>query len=157
MATTVTIAEVASKIVKETQAYKLPKDAKSVKGMAACADDLYTVVQERYALNKVVDALQAKEALLREHFIENLGKSDATGITGKLARITIKLKTVVSVTDWTEVYGYILKTAKKDPGVWSLLQKRIGDKAVQEMWENGKKLPGTEPLEVKSISMNKVS
>lgn len=155
MAATVTIADIANKIVKETTAYKLPPNPKSLKAMSICADDLYTVVHERYALNKAVEALQKKEALLREHIIENVSK-DSTGVAGKIASVAVKIKSVVTVKDWPKLYDYILKAAKKDPGAWSLLHKRVGDKAVQEIWEAGKDVPGVESMDVPVVSISKV-
>lgn len=155
MATTVTIADTAAKIVKDVSSYKLPKDPSSVKGLSQCADDFYTTKQERFALNKAVEALEKKEALLRDHIIENLGKS-STGVAGKIARASITLKTIVKVTDWKAFYKYIALAAKKDEGAWSLLQKRVGESAVKEIWESGKKIPGLEPEDIKVVSLNKV-
>ena len=130
--------------------FKLPKT------LAACADLLYTTQQKRYALDKQSDAMKAEEAQLREHLINNLPKSDATGVAGSIARASISIKEVVQVKDWEGVYAHILKNAKKDPGVWSLLQKRVGDKAVKEVLESGKKIPGVELMDVKTVSLNKV-
>lgn len=155
MATTVTIADIAAKIVKDVGTYKLPADPKSTKAMSKCADDLYTTQQDRFALNKAVEALEKKEALIREHLIDNLSK-DSTGIAGKVARASIKMKTVVKVADWTKFYAFILASAKKDPGAWSFLQKRPGEGAIKELWDSGKKVPGVEPLDVPTVSLNKV-
>lgn len=155
MATTVTIADIANKIIKETDGYKLPKDPTSLKSMSLVADELYTTQQDRYALNKAVEALGKKESLLREHLIDNL-KKDSTGIAGRIARASIKMKTVVQVEEWPKVYEYILKHARKDSGAWSLLQKRIGEGAVKEIWESGKTIPGVKPLDVPTVSLNKV-
>lgn len=155
MASTVTLADMITKITKDVAAYKLPKDPKSVKALSLVADELYTTQHERYALNKAVEAMAAKESMLREHLIDNLSK-DSTGIAGKIASASIKMKTVVKVSNWTLFYKYILTNAKKDEGAWSLLHKRVGDKAVQEIWDSGKKIPGVEPLDVPVVSLNKV-
>lgn len=158
MATTVTavnIAETAAKIIKQAEAFKLPKDAAAVKGMSLCADELYTTKQERFALSKALDALKAKEAMLTEHFIENLSK-ESTGVAGKVARASIQLKTVVQVEDWSAFYKFVAAQTKKDPGAWSLLQKRVGEGAVKEYWEAHKKVPGVIPFDVKVVSLNKV-
>ncbi len=125
---------------KPAAAPKLPKT------LAACADEYYTVMQERLKLQRQVDELKKRETLLAEHLIQNLPKSDATGVAGKLARVTVVNKIRPEVEDWDALYGYIVKQSKKDPGVWALLQRRVGDAAVQEVWNAGKEVPGVKPF-----------
>lgn len=126
------------------------------KSIAACADALYTTRQARLDLKKQVDILEAQEALLREHIIANLPKSQATGIAGKIARATIVMKDVVQVEDWDKVYAYIAKNQARNPGVWALMQRRIGEAAVKEVWNAGKTIPGTAKLEIPTVSLNKL-
>lgn len=128
----------------------------SAKKLAAMADTLYTTRLQRYALQKQVDALKAEEAKLTDAFIENIPASDATGIAGKLARITVTSATVPQVEDWDKLHAYILKEGKKNPGVWALLQRRVGELAVKELWDAGKAVPGVVPFGIKKLSINKV-
>lgn len=134
----------------KTPAVKLPKT------LAGCADSLYETQQTRYRLQKELDAMKEYEGLLREHLIENLPKSDATGVAGKVARATVKTDTVYSPTDWEAVHTYILANAKKNPGVWSIMQKRLGGEAVKELDEAGKLPKGIERIQVPKISLSKV-
>lgn len=126
------------------------------KTLAACADQLFIIRTERLKLQQSVAALEARESALREHLIKNLPKSQASGIAGKLARVSVVTKTVVQVTDWDALNAYVLKNGKKNPGVFALYQRRVGDAAVREMWAAGKEVPGTAPLDVPVISMNKL-
>ncbi len=134
----------------EMKAKPLPKT------LAGCADELYTIRQQRFALQKQVEAIQARESQLSEELINKLPKSAASGIAGKVARVTIETKTVCQVVDWDKVNDYIIKNAKKNPGVFALYQRRIGESAVKEMWEAGKSVPGVEPMEVPRVSLNKL-
>lgn len=124
--------------------------------LAACADALFSTRESRLALQKQVDALAAQEAQLRDHLINTLPKSSATGIQGKLVRVSIVNKEVVSVTDWELLHAYITKTQKKNPGVWSLMNKAVGVAGVKEMWDRGVQVPGVTKLDVPTVSMNKV-
>lgn len=133
-----------------------PAEFKPPKTLAACADQLYNTQQQRYALQKQVEELSKQETILREHLINNLPKSDATGVAGKVARATVKSRDVYVVKDWDKLYGYITLNAKKNPGVWSLLQRRLGEGAAAEIISAGKKLPGVEAGTVPVISLNKV-
>jgi hypothetical protein len=137
--------------------FKMPKT------LAACADMAYELRQERYALQKQVEELKSRESALVEHLIETLPKSDALGITGKKARATIKETEIVDLQgDGAEpfagVYDYILKNGRKDPGVWSLLQRRLGSEAAKELIAAGKgKLIGAKLGTVKTISLTKLA
>jgi hypothetical protein len=133
-----------------TTVFKFPKT------LGAAADLLHTTRLARLTLQKDVDALQATETALSDHIIANLPKSDATGVAGKLVRVSVVSKTVVTVTDWDAIYAHIIKTQKKDPGVWALLQRRVGDAAVKEAWESGVKIPGTDRILVPKLSVNKL-
>lgn len=123
------------------------------KSLASCADMLYKIREERYALNKQVTALEEKEAVLREHLINNLPKSDATGIAGKVARATVESKSIVQVSDWDKLQAYILKNAKK--GAFALMQRRISEGAVREIWDSGKEVPGCTSFKVPVVSVVK--
>ena len=131
-------------------AVKIPKT------LAECGDLAYQIRAERYALQKKVKELDAQESALEDHLINNLPRSEATGVRGKVAQAKIEDKDIVIVQDWLEVYEYIVKHQKKDPGVWSLVQRRIGDATVKEMWAQGKKMPGCVKATVKVVSLTKV-
>ena len=136
---------------KKTVTFTAPKT------LAECGDQLYSTREQRLALQKQVDELQAQETFLREHLINNLPKSNATGVAGKLVRVAIETKTVYQAKDWDLVRGYIKSTATKNPGVWGLLNKALNQATVKEIYESGKKVPGVDTLEVKVVSMNKIS
>lgn len=137
----------------KTEGAKPPKLPKT---LAGCADALYEAQQTRYRLQKDLDALKELEGALREHLIENLPKSDATGVAGKVARATVKSDTVYSPKDWDAIHGYILANAKKNPGVWAIMQKRLGSEALKEMDESGALPKGIERLQVPKLSLTKV-
>ena len=121
------------------------------KQLGACADKLYQLRQKRLDAQKAVDAIQAEESAIKQHIIDNLPKSEASGISGKLARVTIVKKEVPQVKDWEAFYKYIKKTNQFD-----LMQRRLTDTAIKERWEAGKEVPGVERFISVTVSMNKV-
>lgn len=126
---------------------------KPPKSLAACVDLLYKIRQERLAKDKEAAALKEKETALSEHLINNLPKSEASGIAGKVARVSIETKQIVTVTDWDKLYDYVVKNKKK--GAFALLQRRVSDSAVKEIWQAGKPVPGCSPFNVPVISLTK--
>lgn len=127
------------------QQYKFPKT------MGACADKLYELRQKRLEIQKVVDNLEAQEKALKEHLINNLPKSEASGVAGKLARVTVVTKKVPQVKDWDIFYKHIKKT-----GSFDLMSKRLSDSAIKERWELGEVIPGVESFNAVTVSINKV-
>ena len=125
--------------------YKFPK------ALGACADKLFELRNKRLAEQKKVDEIAAEESALKNHIIENLPKSEASGVAGKLARVTVVTKQVPQVKDWDAFYKYVKKT-----GSFDLMQKRLTDAAIKERWEAGKEVPGVEHFNAVSISINKV-
>ena len=125
--------------------YKFPK------ALGACADKLFELRNKRLAEQKKVDEIAAEETALKNHVIENLPKSEASGVAGKLARVTVVTKQVPQVKDWDVFYKYVKKT-----GSFDLMQKRLTDAAIKERWEAGKEVPGVEHFNAVSVSINKV-
>lgn len=125
--------------------YKFPK------AMGACADQLFKIREKRKEMQKLVDAVEAEEKALKEHIINNLPKSEASGVAGKLCRVTVITKQIPQVQDWDKFYAHVKKT-----GDFELLQRRLTDTAVKERWENGKKIPGVESFNAVTLSINKL-
>jgi hypothetical protein len=121
--------------------------------LAACADLLYKTREQRYVLQRQATALEEQEGILREHLINNLPKSQASGISGKIANAKIETKQIVQVPDWLKLEKYIVRNANK--GSFALLQRRVNASAVEELWAAGKKVPGCEPFKVKVVSVTK--
>lgn len=124
---------------------KLPKR------LGTCADKLFELKQQKAVIQAELKKVEDDYKQLKEHIINTLPKSDASGVSGKLARVSVVKKIVPSVKDWDKFYKYISRTK-----AWELLQKRAGATAIKERWENGKEVPGVERFTVVDISMNKL-
>lgn len=127
------------------------KDFEVPENLATAVDLLYTTRQARLEIQKQVDALQARESALREHLINTLPKSDATGIAGRVARATIVVKTEPTVENWDEFWAWVSKTKSYD-----CVQRRISAPAIRDRWENKKVVKGVGTVQVVTVSLNKV-
>ena len=121
------------------------------KTIGACADQLFKLRQKRIDMQKEVDEVAEEEKALKEHIIETLPKSQASGVAGKLARVSVVTKPVPQVEDWEAFYKHVARTKSFD-----LLQRRVSDGAVKERWEAGKKVPGVKVFNAVTISLNKL-
>lgn len=116
-----------------------------------CAD-LYSEVRElRLEMQRHTDAVRARETEIREYIIANLSKSDDTGAAGKKYRAQIVTRQQATVRDWDSLWSYI-HTHKR----FDLLQKRVSDKAVKDMWEAGEAVPGVEKFNSVDVSITKI-
>lgn len=127
------------------------KKFKFPKTMGACADRLYELREKRLGEQKKVDVIEEEEKALKEHLIQNLPKSEASGVAGKVARVTVVTKVIPQVEDWDKFYAHI-----KKKGEFDLMQRRVSDTAVKERWDAGKQVPGVKTFNALTVSINKV-
>jgi hypothetical protein len=125
------------------------------KSLAVCADLYCSTRDARLALQKEVDLLEENEKLLKAHLIDHIPKSDATGIAGKLCRVSVTTKQIPKVDDWDAFYSYVAKNKSK--GGFALMNRAVNAKAVAEIWDAGKAVPGVSSFTAISLSLNKIS
>jgi hypothetical protein len=129
----------------KTVVYKFPK------AIGECADKLYELKAKRLVGQKLVDEVEAEEKALKAHIIEVLPKSEASGVAGKIARVTVVTRDEPQIADADAFHAYIVKSKR-----WDLMQNRLSPGGIKEIWEAGKKVPGVEPFKVVTLSLNKV-
>lgn len=127
---------------------------KPPKKLADAADLWFSTRAERLALQKQVDALEAKEALLKSHIIDTLPASSATGIRGQLVAVVIERKDRPEVEDYDAFCDFIVKNRKK--GAFALLNRALNAKSIKEYWDAGKAVPGINKVQYKTLSYSAV-
>lgn len=122
------------------------------KSLGACADLYFTLKEQRLAKEKEAAEIQKQESFVKEHLINSIPKSEATGVAGKLARVSVVVKPEPRVEDEEKFRAYVSKNKR-----WDLMTKAINRAAIKEMWEAKKTVPGIGSFEVVTLSCNKVS
>lgn len=116
------------------------------------ADLLHDVKELRLAMQKEVDAVQAREREIREYIIENLSKSDDSGAAGKRYRAQIVTKQSVKVNDWGILWSWARKNDRLDA-----FQKRLNETMAKDWMESEQRvLPGTEVINIPEVSITKI-
>src|SRR6478609_11377872 len=100
-----------------------PKALKIPESLAAAADLYYEKREKRLALQREADALEEEEKQIKEHLIANIPKSDATGVAGKLCRVSVVTKERPQVEDWDAFYAHVAKNRAK--GGFALLNRAV--------------------------------
>lgn len=114
--------------------------------------DLYRERRDlRLAMQKEVNAVAEEEKLVKDYLIDNIPKSGNTGVAGKKFRAQIKTKDVPRAEDWDKVYNFITENERFD-----MLQKRLSDKAVTDMWEAGETIPGVGKFTIVDVSVTNI-
>lgn len=124
---------------------KLPKT------LAQTADAAYALRDARLLLQRVVDLMQKDETALKEHLIQNLPKSQASGVSGKFANAKIEKVDEPTISDRAKLQAYLKKS-----GEFDLVSMRVNAKAVRERWDNKKKVPGVDAFTVVKVSLTKI-
>lgn len=120
--------------------------------LATKADAFKELRDKRLALKHEVDALYQQEKDLKHELIQFLQSADGvTGISGQLCHIKLRPKHTAQVENWDALYDHIRKT-----GEFELLQRRVGEGAVKERWDNGDVVPGVIDHKTDDLSVTKV-
>lgn len=119
--------------------------------LALVVDLLHSTRQMRLEMDRQVRQLKARETAMRERLINELPKSNATGIAGKLARATIVTKVEPTVEDWDAFWKWLVRNKAYD-----CVQRRISAPAIRARWENKKQVGGVGTINVVTVSLNKV-
>ena len=124
--------------------FKVPKTEAEV------ADRWFTIMNARLDLNRQAKKLEEEEKFLKGWIIDNLPRSRATGIAGKLVQVTITDKIRYETTDWDATYEWIGKNRSK--GGFNILNRALNATSLTEYFAAGKKIPGVEQVSYKSLS-----
>ena len=125
--------------------YKFPKKP------GEWPDLLHDLKEKRLKIQREADALEAEEKALKEHIIQNLPKSEASGVAGKFYKVAVLTKDVPQVKDWDRFYAYMSKTKGYD-----MLNKALNRSAVEARLDAGKVVPGVELFHATVVSLTKI-
>lgn len=126
------------------------KPVKIPRELGQAIDLLYQLENQRKDFQRKADVYDRAAKDLKAILINEVKKQDLNGAAGAVARIKISTERVASLKDFAEFFKYLVKT--KNP---ALIQRRINNEAVREIWESGKEVPGVEPFDVVKLSLTK--
>lgn len=121
------------------------------KSIGRCADLYHDVRELRLMMEKEAEDIKKRETEIQEHIIANLSKSDDTGAAGLRYRAQVKTETKPQIADWAAFTAYVAEHDRFD-----LIQKRLGEKAVGDLWEAGEAVPGVAKVHVPKLSITKI-
>lgn len=109
-----------------------------VKDVIVVSDEYIQIQTERLAKQKEVAALEAKEHALKERLVQIALDAQSFRLPASQDRaINVHRKMKPRAEDWTKIHQYI---GKHD--AFDLLQRRLGEEAVESRWDDGIDIPG---------------
>jgi hypothetical protein len=115
-------------------------------------DNLWAAREEKRTLEAQTKEVEGKIKEIEEGLMERLDAEGMDKATGRKASVSVTSSVVADVQDWDLLYPYIAKNK-----YWHLLQKRVSDPSVRELWDAGKKVPGILPFTRKKLNIRTVA
>lgn len=120
--------------------------------LGECVDAYHDTRDLRLAMEKEVEQVAEAERALKAHILQRISEQPGvSGVAGERYRAQRVEKRVPVVKDWAKVYAWIAETSRFD-----LLQRRLANKAVTDMWDADEDVPGVEPAIAVDLSVTKI-
>lgn len=119
--------------------------------VGAQIDALHELREKKRVLDSQVKEIEAQIADATEALMEKLKTEGLDKSTGKKATVSVSENIVGNVKDWDVLWAYILKTKQTH-----LLQRRLSDPAVRELFEIKGSVPGVEPFVKRTLNLRAV-
>lgn len=126
-----------------TAATRKPKPS-----LGAQIDKMWDIREKKRNLEASIKDLDGQLATIEAELMADMEANGVDKMTGKHAGVSITSNTVAHVTDWDEMWKFIIKTKNTQ-----LLQRRVSDPAYRELLEMGKKVPGAEAFTKKRLNL----
>ena len=111
-------------------------------------DQMWALREEKRALDAQIKAVEADIKALETDMFGLLDAQDTRKAEGKNASVSINESVVCNVEDWDALWPWIAKTKN-----FHLIQKRVSDPGIRELWSLGKVIPGTQPFTKRTLSL----
>lgn len=111
--------------------------------------------QLREGLREIQEKEKAQQALISEAeqtLMETMEREGVDKSTGKLASVSVSEVVTGNVVDWDALWAFIFKNKYSH-----LLQRRISDPAIRELFETKGKVPGVEPFTKRKLNLRKTT
>lgn len=138
-----------TEVIEKPRARKATKPAE-VKPMTlgACIDKMWQLREDKRALDAQIKAVEADIKALETDMFGLLDAQDTRKAEGKHASVSVNESVVCNVEDWDALWPWIAKNK-----FFHLVQKRVSDPGIRELWALGKVIPGTQPFTKRTLSL----
>ena len=115
-------------------------------------DALFKIREELRVHQEAEKLINERIKAAEEQIMATMEKDGTDKVTGKLATVSISSTVTGNVEDWDALYAYIYKNK-----FGHLLQRRLSDPAIRELFETKGAVPGVVPFTKKRLNVRKIS
>lgn len=116
--------------------------------LGATIDQMWTLREKKRSLDAQTKTVEAEIKTLETTMFELLDAQDTRTAEGKCASVSINEAVVANVEDWESLWPWIAKNK-----FFHLIQKRVSDPGMRELWALGKVVPGVQPFTKRTLSL----
>ena len=116
--------------------------------LGATTDKMWQLREDKRALDAKLKAVEGQIKELEVTLFELLDAQDTRKAEGKKASVSIGESVVATVEDWDALWPYIVKNK-----FFHLIQKRVSDPGMRELWALKKVVPGVQPFTKRTLSV----
>lgn len=116
--------------------------------LGQATDKMWALREEKRALAVEEKRIDTALKELEETIFSLLDAQDTRKAEGKKASVSIGEAIVANVEDWDALWPWIAKTKN-----FHLIQKRVSDPGMRELWALKKTIPGVQPFTKRTLSV----
>lgn len=116
--------------------------------LGATTDKMWQLREDKRALDAKLKVVEGQIKELETTLFELLDAQDTRKAEGKKASVSIGEAVVANVEDWDALWPYIVKNK-----FFHLIQKRVSDPGMRELWALKKVVPGVQPFTKRTLSV----
>jgi len=120
--------------------------------LGATIDAMWQLREDKRAAEAVTKQIELKIKELETTMFSLLDAQDTNKAEGRKASVSISETVVGNVEDWEAFWPYIAKNK-----YWHLVQKRVSDPGLRELWELKKVTPGVSPFTKRTLNLRSLS
>ena len=135
-----------------TAAKTVAKVTARMSTMGSTIDSLWAKREEKREAEAKIKVIESEIAVIEESLMERMDKEETAKSQGTKASVSITQAVVANVEDWAAFHAYVAKNK-----YFHLLQKRVSDPAVRELWDAGKKVPGVQPFTKRKLNIRSLT
>ena len=135
-----------------TAAKTVAKVTARMSTMGSTIDSLWSKREEKREAEAKIKVIESEIAVIEESLMERMDKEETAKSQGTKASVSITQAVVANVEDWASFHAYVAKNK-----YFHLLQKRVSDPAVRELWDAGKKVPGVQPFTKRKLNIRSLT
>lgn len=115
-------------------------------------DALFKLKEELRKHQEAEAGIKARIEEAELKLMETMDKEGVSKSTGKMATVSVSETVTGNVVDWDALWAYIFKTKQSH-----LLQRRVSDPAIRELFETKGAVPGVEPFTKRRLNVRKLA